>query len=128
MKRSGILNPAIAHLLASTGHTDYFTICDQGFPVPMEPERIDVAVVTGLPTVTDILKAIHGEFIIDQMLIAEEALAFSPKYVESLRGLLGELPIITVSHLELKELSHEGRATIRNGDATPYANILVVSE
>jgi D-ribose pyranose/furanose isomerase RbsD len=30
-------------------------------------------------------------------------------------------------HLELKELSRDGRATIRTGDVTPYANILVVS-
>jgi len=118
MKRSGILNPAIAHLLASTGHTDYFTIYDQGFPMPMEPERIDVAVVTGLPTVIDLLNAIHAEFIIDRVVIAEEALAFSPNYVESLGALLGEVPVVTASHVELKELSHEGRATIRTGDAT----------
>ena len=127
MKRSGILNPAINHLLASTGHTDYFTICDQGFPVPMEPERIDLAVVSGIPTVPDLLAAIHGEFIIDRVVIAEEALAVSPEYVESLRELLGDIPLVTVSHLELKELSHAGRATIRTADPTPYGNILVVS-
>lgn len=31
-----------------------------------------------------------------------------------------------MSHLALKELSHGARATIRTGDVTPYANILVV--
>lgn len=127
MKRSGILNPAIAHLLASAGHTDYFTICDGGFPVPPGPDRIDLAVVSGLPTITDLLGAIHAEFVIDRVVIAEEALQFSPAYVETLRELLGDVPLVTVSHLELKDLSHGGRATIRTGDATPYANILVVS-
>lgn len=127
MKRTGILNPAVAHLLASTGHTDYFAICDSGFPVPIEPERIDLAVVIGLPTVTDLLAAIHAEFIIDRVVIAEEALQFSPDYADTLRTLLGDVPLVTVSHLELKELSHGGRATIRTGDETPYANILVVS-
>ncbi len=127
MKRTGILNPAVVHLLASTGHTDYFTICDSGFPVPPGPDRIDLAVVSGLPTVTDLLSAIHAEFIIDRVVIAEVALQFSPAYVEALRSLLGDVPLVTVSHLELKELSQGGRATIRTGDATPYANILVVS-
>ena len=29
MKKGGILNPALCHLLASSGHTDYFTIPDR---------------------------------------------------------------------------------------------------
>ena len=48
MKRGGILHPALAHLLASTGHTDFFTVCDSGFPVPIGPERIDLALVDDL--------------------------------------------------------------------------------
>ena len=39
VKKAGIYHPAINHLLASSGHTDHFTICDRGFPVPAGPER-----------------------------------------------------------------------------------------
>ena len=56
MKRGGVLNPALSHLLASTGHTDYFTVCDRGFPVPEGPERIDLALVDDIPTVLDVLQ------------------------------------------------------------------------
>lgn len=127
MKRSGILHPRISHLLASTGHTDFFTICDRGFPVPPGPERIDLALVDGIPTVLDVLRAVHAEFVIDRVVVAEEAEAVSPEHVAALRELLGDRRVMTMPHLELKALSQEARATIRTGDTTPYANIIVVS-
>jgi D-ribose pyranase len=127
VKRGGILHPGVSHLLASTGHTDYFTVCDRGFPVPIGPERIDLALVDGIPTVIDVLSAIHAEFVIDRIVVAREAETASPAYIEKLRELIAPVPVVTMPHLELKELSRDGRATIRTGDVTPYANILVVS-
>ena len=127
MKRGGVLHPAIGHLLASSGHTDYFTICDRGFPVPPGPERIDLALVDGIPTVLDVLRAVDREFVIDRVVVAEEAETVSARHVADLRELLGSARVMTMSHLELKELSRQARATIRTGDTTPYANIIVVS-
>src|SRR5688500_7724027 len=127
MKRSGILHPGITHLLASSGHTDYFTVCDRGFPVPIGPERIDLALVDGIPAVMDVIRAILPEFHVDRVLIAEEALAASPEDVNELRRLRDQVPPGTVPHLELKEIAQNGRATIRTGDTVPYANIVVVS-
>ena len=127
MKRGGILHPGIARLLASTGHTDYFTICDRGFPVPVGPERIDLALVDDLPTVLDVLRAIEREFVIDRVIVAEEAEMTSAGYVAALGAVGGGLRVETVPHLELKHLSRDGRATIRTGDTTTYANIIVVS-
>ena len=127
MKRSGILHPAISHLLASTGHTDYFLVTDRGFPVPPEPERIDLALVDDLPTVVDVLRAIHAEFVIDRIVVTEEMERFSPERVAELRVLLGDIPVDSVSHIELKRLGHDAKATIRTGDTTPYANLVVVS-
>lgn len=127
MKRNGILHPGIAHLLASTGHTDYFLITDRGFPVPPEPERIDLALVDDLPTVVDVLRAVHEEFVIDRIVIAEEMTTFSPERVTELRGLLGDITVEVVSHIDLKRLGHDAKATIRTGDTTLYANLLLVS-
>ena len=127
MKRGGILHPALNHLLASTGHTDYFTVCDGGFPVPIGPERIDLALVAGIPTVLDVLRAVHAEFEIDRVLITREMEEVSPERVEELRVLLGDVPLEPVSHLELKRLSATARATVRTADTVPYANVIVVS-
>jgi D-ribose pyranase len=127
MKRRGILHPDISHLLASTGHTDYFVICDKGFPVPPEPERIDLALVDDLPTVIDVLKPVHEEFVIDRVVIAEEMAEFSPDLLIRLRDVLGDATIETMPHIEFKRLSHGAKATIRTGDTMPYANLIVVS-
>jgi len=126
VKRGGILHPGMCHVLASTGHTDYLTVCDRGFPVPAGPERIDLALVDGIPTVIEVLAAIHAEFVIDRIVIAEEALTTSPAWIQNVREAIGPVPVESVPHLELKALSHDARATIRTGDITPYANILIV--
>jgi D-ribose pyranase len=127
MKRSGILNPALSHLLASTGHTDYFTICDRGFPVPEEPERIDLALVDDIPTVLDVLDAIVAEWSLDRVLITHEMDVISPDRVAEMQALLGDVPFERVSHGQLKRLAQGARATVRTGDTVPYANIIVVS-
>ena len=127
MKRGGILNPDLAHLLASSGHTDFFTVCDRGFPVPTGPERIDLALVDDLPTVLDVLRAVLTEFGVDRVLVAQEMHEVSPERVAELRALLGDVPLEAVSHLELKRLSHAARATVRTGDTCAYGNLIVVS-
>jgi D-ribose pyranase len=127
MKRGGVLNPALSHLLASTGHTDYFTVCDRGFPVPAEPERIDLALVDDIPTVLDVLAALIAEWTLDRVLITHEMDAISPDRVAEMRALLGDVPFERVSHGQLKRLAQTARATVRTGDSVPYANIIVVS-
>ncbi|MGE3798514.1 MAG: D-ribose pyranase [Thermomicrobiales bacterium] len=128
MKKSGILNPALSHLLASSGHTDYFTISDRGFPVPYGPLRIDLALVDGVPTVLEVLAAIHAEWAIDRIVIAEEMTIASPERVSELEQLLGTgIPLQRMPHMELKRLAATGKATVRTGDTVPYANIIVVS-
>jgi D-ribose pyranase len=127
MKRGGVLNPALSHLLASTGHTDYFTVCDRGFPVPAEPERIDLALVDDIPTVLAVLAALIAEWTLDRVLITHEMDAISPDRVAEMRALLGDVPFERVSHGQLKRLAQTARATVRTGDTVPYANIIVVS-
>jgi D-ribose pyranase len=127
MKRGGVLNPALSHLLASTGHTDYFTVCDRGFPVPAEPERIDLALVDDIPTVLDVLAAVIAEWTLDRVVITHEMDAISPDRVAEMRALLGDVPFERVSHGQLKRLAQTARATVRTGDTVPYANIIVVS-
>jgi D-ribose pyranase len=126
VKKRGILNPAVSELLARTGHTDYFTISDRGFPVADGPERIDLALVDDIPTILDVLNAIAEEFQIDRVVITQEMIEVSPLRVEELKAIVGE-KLESISHIELKRLSQSGKATIRTGDTCPYGNIIVVS-
>jgi len=127
MKRGGILHPELAHVLASSGHTDYLLISDRGFPVPEEPQRIDLALVDDKPTVLDVLAAIDAEWSIDRVVITEEMALVSPHRVEELKALLPDVLFETISHIDLKRLGHGAKATIRTGDSCPYANLIIVS-
>jgi len=132
MKKSGILHPGICELLASSGHTDYITICDRGFPVPEGQRRIDLALVDGIPTVLDVLRAVAAEWAMDRVIIAHEMEEASPQHVKDIRAVLDEsgltnVPLQVVPHLELKHLSSSARGTIRTADTTPWGNIIIVS-
>jgi D-ribose pyranase len=127
MKKSGIIHPALAHLLASTGHTDYIVISDAGFPVPDGPQRIDLAFVAGSPTVPEVLRAIAAEWALDRVIITQEMTEASPQHVAAIREIVGEIPLEVVPHVEFKHLARGAKADIRTGDKTPWGNIIIVS-
>jgi D-ribose pyranase len=127
LKKGGILHPEICKLLAASGHTDYITICDRGFPVPEGPSRIDLALVDNIPTVLDVLRAVAAEWTLDRVIIAQEMTEISPQHVDAIRAIVGDVPLDVRSHLELKHLSRTARGTIRTGDTTPWGNIVIVS-
>jgi D-ribose pyranase len=127
LKRSGILNPELLSLLTRMGHTDYVTICDRGFPVPQNQERIDLSLIDNIPTVLDVLRAVSHEFVIDRIIIAEEMEQISKYRLDAIRNQFPNLRIEKVSHLELKRLSLDGKGMIRTGDTCQYANLILVS-
>ena len=77
--------------------------------------------------VLDVLRAVHVEWVIDRVLITEEMAQVSPDRVAEIRAVVGSVPLQVVTHLELKRLAPEGKATVRTGDTVPYANIILVS-
>ncbi|WP_028545380.1 D-ribose pyranase [Paenibacillus taiwanensis] len=127
MKKGGILHPQLNRVLAEAGHTDYITVSDRGFPIPVHVERIDLALTDNLPTVLDVVRLIHSEFSIDRIIITEEMWNISPKHVEALEMDFPHIKIVTVPHVQLKALSEQSRAVVRTGDTIPYANLILVS-
>ena len=127
MKKEGILHPGLCEVLAASGHTDYITISDRGFPVPEGPRRIDLALVDDLPTVLDVLRAVAAEWALDRVIITQEMTEVSPQRVAALRALLGAVPLEVLPHVAFKHLAQTAKATIRTGDTTPYANVILVS-
>lgn len=127
MKRGGILHPTLNRILTETGHTDILTICDKGFPVPQNCERLDLVLVEGIPTVLDVLRAIEAEFVIDTVIVTEEMKEASPERYQQLATEFPKLSFTVVSHARFKEICPESRAVIRTGDTVPYANIMIVS-
>ena len=125
MKKIGLLNQPISAIIAGMGHKDTLAIADAGFPIPPETERIDLALVEGMPPFLDTVRAVLTEM--EGAIVAEEMLEVSPELYEGIQDLLGDTSIERVTHEELKARTHATRAVIRTGEFTPYANVILVS-
>jgi len=127
MKKIGIINQPISTLIAGLGHTDTVVIADAGLPIPRETDRIDLALKAGVPSFLDTLGVILTEMQVERAIVAAEMLEVSPKLYGSVRKLLDDIPIETVSHDAFKQQTHAANAVIRTGEFTPYANIILVA-
>jgi D-ribose pyranase len=127
MKKIGLLNQPISSVIAGMGHKDTLVVADAGLPIPPETQRIDLALTEGVPGFLDTLRAILTEMEVERAVVAEEMLEASPEIYQGLRDLLGDVPIETVTHEDLKARSRSARAVVRTGEFTPYANVILVA-
>ena len=128
MKETGILNRDLAELLSAQGHGDRMMVCDAGFAIPAEVRVVDLSLKKNMPLIDEILEEIASHFSIEKIVMAEETKNISPSKYEKVRDILGrELPVDTIEHTKLKELSHSVKFVIRTGDFTAYSNVLLIS-
>ena len=126
MKNGGLLNPEILKELAALGHTEYFVIADCGLPIPKDVKVIDVSVVHGIPSFVEVLKAVEKDLVVESAIIAEEINDANPAVQRQISAVMGDRPIYKVSHEELKRLCRNAKCIIRTGEASSYANIILV--
>ena len=129
MKKAGILNANLARIVATMGHTDRLVICDSGLPIPQGKEVVDLALTTNVPRFEETLRVILGELEVERAIVAEEMAKRSNGVYERVHDLLAGIQIEEVSHERFKEITCEDGNTwfVRTGEATPYANIILVS-
>jgi D-ribose pyranase len=129
MKRSGVLNSGLSLIIASMGHTDKLVICDSGLPIPKNSEVIDLALTKNIPRFVDTLKVILEELKVEEAIVTNELAKGNSKYFKEISSLLYGIKIKKVNHEKFKEITRNGGnvAFVRTGEATPYANIILVS-
>lgn len=129
MKKQGILNSDISRVLSYMGHTDTLCIGDCGLPIPDEVERIDLALAFGEPTFMRTLEVVAGDMKVEKIVLAEEIKEQNPDVLSKIEAFFAgqEVEVEFVSHVELKERTHDCKAVIRTGETTPYANIILQS-
>lgn len=127
MKKTALLNSNISSVISKMGHTDSLAIGDCGLPIPEETERIDLALIKGIPTFMDTLKAVLMELQVEEVEIAKETVEVSPTLYKEIEKELGSVKITLISHEELKKRLKNCKAVIRTGEQTPYANIILKS-
>ena len=127
MKKIGVLNHDISHVISKMGHNDMLAIGDCGLPIPDETQRIDLALIKDLPRFIDTLKAILLELEIEEVYIANETKEVSIDIFEEIKKEIGDVTITLISHEELKDRLKDCKAVVRTGEQTPYANIILKS-
>ncbi len=129
MKKTGILNSQLSRIIAGMGHSDKLVVCDSGLPIPREREAVDLALAANIPRFAETVKVILKELHVEKAIIAEEMESRSSAIHRELLGLLSGVEITKVPHTEFKKMTRsEGNiAFVRTGEASPYANVILVS-
>lgn len=127
MKKQGILNAPLCGALAELGHYDTVVVCDAGLPIPKDANRIDLALIPGVPGFLQTVTAIVKEIDLEEVILAEEVKEASPEILTELRNLLGEVEFKFVPHTDFKKQAVDAKFFVRTGEVTSYANIILVS-
>ncbi|WP_207592706.1 D-ribose pyranase [Halomontanus rarus] len=129
MKRNedGILNAELSHAIASMGHTDLVMVVDAGYPIPEDAWRIDLAVTRGVPSLFEVLEAVHGELIPERVLYAEDVPEMNPDMDEFLRELYdgSAADLETIPHEDVLAYGSEAKAIVRTGSLVPWGNVVI---
>ncbi len=143
MKKGGIYNTELAKAVGRMGHGDMILIGDVGCPFPRHTMTacVDLAVSDGVPKVTDVMKAVLEELVVESFIVSQETKEISPETYEEFKGILEKetnkgnaLAEKTIPHPEMKDLwlngglnGEEVKVFVRTGERCPYCYIILVA-
>ena len=113
MKKNGIYNAKLSEVVGKMGHGDIILIGDVGCPFPRHDMTtcIDLAVTDGVPKVTDVVKAVLEELVIEGYIVSEETKQVSPEKYQEFKNILdleknkgNAMNEETIPHMEMKNL------------------------
>ncbi len=128
MQKGGMLNSAIAKVLADLGHTDTIVIGDCGLPVPEGVQKIDLALKPGTPSFLEVVEEVAKNMVIEKVEIAGEMQEKNPVVYDAMKKLFpSEEWIMDVDHEAFKQATKNAKCVIRTGEITPFANVILHS-
>lgn len=128
MQKVGILNSAIAKVLADLGHTDTIVIGDCGLPVPAGVPKIDLALKLGTPSFMEVVEEVAKYMEIEKVEVAAEIKEKNPAVYSAMQELFtAQEWIIDKDHEQFKAETKKAKVVIRTGEITPYANVILHS-
>ena len=135
MKKNTLINAELSYLVASLGHTQEITICDAGLPIADSCQRIDLALIPGVPSFIATVSAMLAEMQIEGVILADEFAEVSPELHQQLLDLIEAEQLLTerkisinyISHTAFKLRTERSKAVVRTGEFTPYANVIFQS-
>jgi D-ribose pyranase len=129
MRKHGLLHPQLNRILSELGHGQFIVIADAGLPIPVNVERVDLALTAGIPGLLEVLKAICAELFIEEAMFASEITTRSANIHVAMKDVIAlpDAALQYVPHEAFKQHTAAARAIIRTGEFTPYANVILRS-
>jgi D-ribose pyranase len=128
MKKSGILHKDLNNLIGSIAHGDFIIVSDAGLAIPKDVWRIELAIERDLPEITQILKLLKEELIVEKVCVTQEMKENNNPLYKDILEVYKDMPVVmeTISHEKLiTELIYKAKAVIRTGSFTPYGNTIL---
>lgn len=125
MKKSGVLNQALSGALAGLGHGDSFLLCDVGFPISKDVERIDLALSFGIPNMEQCVAAILDEVIIQKIVVAKEMKKKNYCGYQFIETIFKKQDKEEIDQKELLARSKKVKFVVRCGETGYYSNIIL---
>ncbi|PRO67043.1 D-ribose pyranase [Alkalicoccus urumqiensis] len=126
MKKEGLLHPELNKLIASSGHTDEIVVTDAGLPIPPDlPYHIDFALKEGQLAFLDVLDGVTESFSVEKIILAEEIKQASPEMEKQILERFPGVETTYIPHDSFKKRTQSAMGTVRSGEFTPYANVIL---
>jgi len=126
MTTNRIINGQLASLLARFRHVNTIAIVDGPFPTYSNLETIDLAVVLGLPSIPDVLKAILPHIEVSSVTMAAEfEVKVDKGVVSEYRKVISHLPLNIITHEDFKVKVGQTLGIIHTGDNVPYSSVIL---
>ncbi|MCF7941480.1 MAG: D-ribose pyranase [Spirochaetia bacterium] len=128
MKELGILNRKLSAYISEQGHHDRLMVCDAGFAIPDSVPVVDLSLSEGFPLIDQVLEVLAKNFSTERIIMADETRRISPSKFQKVREILGtEIPVETLEHSRLMEMSCNVKFAVRTGDFTAFSNVILES-
>ena len=116
MVKHAIVNAQLSYALSQARHGDAVILCDANMPVPNGCPVIDLSLVRGVPSLTQVLKGILNDMVVERYQVFELMPQYNPEMYEKLGGILEKIPGGCISKEELMALMPKAKAIVRTGD------------
>ena len=127
MKKTGIINSQLMGALTSLGHTDGIVITDSGLPIPKECPVIDLALVEGIPSFIDTVKAVLNEIIVEKVITFRPMEENNPTVYNQLMEMLPNQDKGSLDGEDFLNEVRKAKIVVRTGEFTPCCNIILYS-
>jgi D-ribose pyranase len=134
--RKRLLNARLAAMCAELRHGEMIYIADAGsgthakslVPLADDIEIIDLGVVTGVPSVADLLPVLCATGDFEAAIVTEDMAQVNPEGRAQVGGLFGEANVHEMRYLpEFYRLRDRVKVFIQTGDYTVHGNVILVA-